>query len=213
MKKAEAEGQKRRKLEAPGSREQKTESGWIVSEKVSPLQTPVEGDAGAKSLEAGGAAEREVQAGPFNGVSSSFSDLGQRLRVGVQQILNANLQQMLSLRQVGPCLLQCFSFCCKPLPMADDHKLEDDALSSACTVSSGPPLAVWGQATGLALRSVSGELHEDKPTILKRVEVKKSIERQLSRFDMWDEHTDLASFDNFFKSRGVDYTGEMVKLA
>lgn len=197
----------------PGLGFEEAESGNSGVAKVSPLQPPIVGEMECNPSEASGAAEEGIQFGPFNGVDAQFSDASQRLWKGVRRILVSFLKPTLSLRQVGPCLVQCFHFCCKPLSMADEGDYGGIQSSSADTVSSGPPLAVWGQATGLALRSMSGELHEDKPSILKRVEVKKSIERQLERFDMWDVEATTCTFNSLFQSRGVDYTGEMVRLA
>eukprot|EP00438_Fugacium_kawagutii_P010880 Skav219195 [mRNA] locus=scaffold3890:43452:50879:- [translate_table: standard] len=177
------------------------------------LETPMVGGASALSLKAGGAAGEEVQPDSFSGAGKQFSKCGQRLLAGVRQILSETLKQTLSLRQVGPCLLQCISFCCKPSSMAGEPTHDDHSTSPVPTVSTGSVSEVWGHAVHLALEDMSGESQRDKASILSRVEVKKSVEQQLQRFDVWDETYTTVSFGELFQSRGVDYSGDMVRLA
>lgn len=183
---------------------------------VSPLVAP---NAGVKELQfpmVGGATVGKIQADPLCGASDAVFDADQRLAVGVRRLLRQINMQTLSLRQVGPCLLQCVSLCCKPSSMAGEFDHFGFNTSSADTVPDGAHLQVWGQATSLALMDMAGESMAQQPnktSILQRAEVKKSLERQLERFDVWDETTSAYSFDALFRSKGVDYTGEMVKLA
>eukprot|EP00438_Fugacium_kawagutii_P019799 Skav234936 [mRNA] locus=scaffold2677:147840:152458:- [translate_table: standard] len=183
------------------------------AKEVSLETAPGKGVVFKEYLEAGGAAEREDYVGHLRGGDRNFSVAGQRLAVEIRKILRHCSEQALSLSQVGPWLLQCIQLCCKPLSMADEQSPSFTPSSSAHTVSTGSVLQVWGQATSMALRDMSGESCFDKPTLLQRGEVKKSIEQQLTRFDMWEVSSPRVSFDELFQSRGVDYSGEMVRLA
>eukprot|EP00438_Fugacium_kawagutii_P024289 Skav230446 [mRNA] locus=scaffold3496:112156:119103:- [translate_table: standard] len=184
--------------------------------QVSPQRPPCWGGDSRVSLEAGGAVEREVQADPVFGASVSFSETGQRLVLKIRRILQGHCMRTLSLSQVGSCLLQCLSECCKPWSMADDSHFVEDQTSLADTVSGAEPIAVWGQATGLALSDMAsgcGAQQPSKDALLRHPEMKKSVERQLQRFDMWEEEIESCSFEKIFSSKGVDYSGEMVRLA
>eukprot|EP00438_Fugacium_kawagutii_P020310 Skav220832 [mRNA] locus=scaffold1888:98162:103688:+ [translate_table: standard] len=136
------------------------------------------------------------------------------LREQIQLILSKNLVQVLSLKGVGAQLLQCMKTCCKPWPMAvDEYESSMTSPSTARTGSSVPALDTWSESMLLALEQMNGAEAQSDTKILRGSVVKKSVQQQLERFDMWDVEVAPKNFDSFFASKGVDYSGEEVKLA
>ena len=136
------------------------------------------------------------------------------LRSGISLILAEKFQESLSLRSLGPMLLQCFMFCCKPLYSTGGFPIfGKDEVPSVCAEQLDPELASWESAVLLALTHMSGNEPLRQPGLFGEPGVKRCVHEQLTRFDVWDETNEVMSFEKFFTAKSLDYCGEEIKLA
>eukprot|EP00435_Cladocopium_sp_Y103_P068601 s30_g31.t2 len=155
----------------------------------------------------GGARGSEVQLDPFEVAKMS-------LRRCIQEELRQNLMQVTSLRSLGHRVHRCLMWMrCKLLPMVGDFQLSQVDNPSIGPVHADPSLATWVEASGMALNHLSGGLDPMDAGLYCQSPGKKVLLEQLRRFDMWDVQIPTFCFTDFFAGKGIDYSGDEVKVA
>eukprot|EP00438_Fugacium_kawagutii_P000699 Skav220040 [mRNA] locus=scaffold2981:259455:271618:+ [translate_table: standard] len=137
-----------------------------------------------------------------------------RLGDRVSEVVTENLKHVQFFKEVGSIMVQCFNVGCKPPPIAKVV----DATSSSSTLAAGTvpdemEERPWREAVLQGFTHLAGGPDTTDGRVLRSPAVSKSVSLQLSRFDMWDEPFVTTSFHELFASKGVDYSGEEVKLA
>lgn len=137
-----------------------------------------------------------------------------RLSGHIGQVIAQNLVHVTCFKEVGSLVAQCMKLCCKPLPIAEDETrtpFSSPSFASAALPEVREP--TWNEAVLQGLFHLAGSTETEDSKILRGPVVEKSVSQQLERFDMWEEPWVSQEFSEFFARKGVDYSGEEVKLA
>ena len=164
------------------------------------------GDKASEPDKVGGAAESGMQAGPFDSAGT--------LRESIVQLLSYNPFSEFSLSSISHVVHQCMLMCCKPSSMAKESSstvVGLDALASPGM--SGSVLEVWESTVLLALGHLAGRDFSKPCGSLDGPAMKKSVAQQLKRFDMWEEKCGDDTFEKFFSTKSIGYSGDEIKLA
>eukprot|EP00438_Fugacium_kawagutii_P013582 Skav223043 [mRNA] locus=scaffold1069:163813:168437:+ [translate_table: standard] len=117
-----------------------------------------------------------------------------------------------SLREGGVILMNCAKYVerCKSWPMIPTNlSFKDKAISGRIGAVPGdePPVS-WVALTDWGLDDMADESVDDK-----KGQPPSAVWEQLQRFTIWDEQVTSISFEQFFRSKNVDYQGEEIKIA
>lgn len=105
---------------------------------------------------------------------------------------------------------------CKSEPLASDsNRVVSPEFLEASISPDAKPRGRWDVVALRALQLLAGQDEDtlDRQTVMTCPSLAKSVRVQLERFPLWNSPAPKIDFGSFFRAKGVDYSGEEVKLA